>query len=94
MRASVAGALWSALTLAGLVQGYIGMSIHFGFYFQVALIPVPIRDTDQLRETCAGMFGGEDAFIEGMWISASSAAGQLLLKPSTFPRINVPSYLQ
>ena len=66
----------------------------FGFYFQDALIPVPIRDTDQLRETCAGMFGGEDAFIEGMWISASSAAGQLLLKPSTCPRINVPSYLQ
>jgi hypothetical protein len=27
---------------------------------------VPIRDTDQLRETCAGMFGGDDAFIEGL----------------------------
>ena len=27
---------------------------------------VPISDTDQLRETCAGMFGGDEAFIEGM----------------------------
>ena len=30
------------------------------------LIAVPISDTDQLRETCAGMFGGDEAFIEGM----------------------------
>lgn len=27
---------------------------------------VPISDTDQLRETCSGMYGGSEAFIEGM----------------------------
>lgn len=26
---------------------------------------VPISDTDQLRETCSGMYGGSEAFIEG-----------------------------
>jgi hypothetical protein len=31
----------------------------------VELTVVPISDTDQLRETCAGMFGGDEAFIEG-----------------------------
>jgi len=27
--------------------------------------PVPIRDTDELREVCSGMWGGKEAFIEG-----------------------------
>ena len=31
----------------------------------IGLMLVPISDTDQLRETCAGMFGGDEAFIEG-----------------------------
>jgi len=33
---------------------------------RIGLMLVPISDTDQLRETCAGMFGGDEAFIEGM----------------------------
>jgi hypothetical protein len=27
--------------------------------------PVPIRDTDSLREACSGMYGGQSAYIEG-----------------------------
>jgi hypothetical protein len=36
---------------------------------------VPISDTDQLRETCAGMFGGDEAFIEGMSETRSPERG-------------------
>lgn len=59
----------SVLALLSAVSGYIGMfhflhppRRHVGF----ADDAVPISDTDQLRETCSGMYGGSEAFIEGM----------------------------
>lgn len=63
MRFSSIGALCSAVACFSLVRGYIGMS---SFLCRNELMIVPISDTDQLRETCAGMFGGDEAFIEGM----------------------------
>lgn len=30
---------------------------------------VAIKDTDNFREVCSGMFGGDKAFIEGEWNS-------------------------
>lgn len=56
-----------------MVKGYIGMSPSIPR--KIGLMTVPISDTDQLRETCAGMFGGDEAFIEGMYEPRSSERG-------------------
>lgn len=67
----------SVLAVLNAVSGYIGMSGialptslagfagHFRAEWVVADDTVPISDTDQLRETCSGMYGGSEAFIEG-----------------------------